>query len=136
MPYRITFALDLFNGPHERELSHKALFVMLRCLTEINELYLQAHPETPPLYRSGVRYMEEPPGQEDWQDIPITLQMGLADCEDLVCWRVAELRVRAGINAKPVFKAFPRANGSMLYHILVEYPDGTIEDPSRILGMR
>ena len=80
MPYRITYALDLFNGPKERALSHATLNVMLEALTKIDVLYLQAHPEAPRIYQSGVRYMEEPPGQEDWQDIPTCIQMGIADC--------------------------------------------------------
>ena len=134
--WRATLALDLFNGTQERELSRKTLDVMLECLFKINVLYLQAHPEAPWLYQSGVTYMEEPPGQEDWQDIPTTLKFGIADCEDLAAWRAAELNVRQGIAAKPVWRSFPRKDGSTLYHILVEYPDGRTEDPSRILGMK
>ena len=134
--YRITFALDLFNGPKERELSRKVLGIMLRCLLDIDVAYLQSHPEAPLLYKSGVRYMEEPPGQEDWQDIPTTLRMGLADCEDVACWRAAELQVRFGILAEPVFIEQKRDDGSCLYHVLVRYPDGRIEDPSKILGMK
>ena len=80
MPYRVTYALDLFNGPHERELSRRALGHMLDCLFRIDVDYLRAHPETPSIYRSGVRYMEEPPGQEDWQDIPTCIRMGIGDC--------------------------------------------------------
>ena len=135
MPYRVTYALDLFNGPHERELSRRALAHMLECLFRIDVDYLRAHPETPPLYQSGVRYMEEPPGQEDWQDIPTSIRMGISDCEDLACWRAAELVVRQNIAARPVFIERRRPNGSYLYHILVRYPDGRIEDPSKILGM-
>lgn len=134
--FRITYALDLFNGPKERELSRKVLGVMLTNLFEIDKLYLEAHPETPLLYRSGVRYMEEPPGQEDWQDIPTSLRMGIADCEDLATWRAAELNVRFGIKAVPIFREQKLADGRCLYHVLVQYPDGRLEDPSRILGMR
>lgn len=136
MPFRITLALDLFTKEAQREESQAALNIMLRNLLEIDELHLRYHPETPWLYESGVRYMEECPGQEDWCDIPTILKLRFADCEDLVCWRAAELRVRRGIDAKPVFRGFPRPNGSMLYHVLVQYPDGSIEDPSKLLGMR
>lgn len=133
---RITFALDLFNGPKERALSHATLNVMLDALTKLGVLFLRAHPETPSVYRSGVRYMEEPPGQEDWQDIPTSIKMGISDCEDLCCWRAAELFVRHGVQAKAIFKEQKRKDGGYLFHILVQYPDGRIEDPSRILGMR
>lgn len=136
MPYRVCFALDLFNGPEQRELSRQTLGVMLDLMTKIDVLFLLAHPETPSIYQSGVRYMEEPPGQEDWQDIPTCIKMGIADCEDLACWRAAELIVRHRIPAKAVWRAFPRQDGSTLFHILVQYPNGRLEDPSRILGMR
>ena len=41
-----------------------------------------------------------------------------------------------GIDAVPVFRYQRRKDGSYLYHILVEKPDGTVEDPSRVQGMR
>ena len=134
--FRITFSLDLFNGPENRAASFEALEVMLRNLVEIDMIHLRHHPQTPWLYQSGVRYMEEPPGQEDWNDIPTILKLGISDCEDIAAWRVAELRVRQGIDAKPIFRTFPRPDGGVLYHIQVQYPDGTIEDPSKLLGMR
>lgn len=136
MPYRVTYALDIFRGDRERQLSRESLNVMLRCLYDLDCLYLRAHPEVPALYRSGVRYMEEPPGQEEWQDVATCLRMGTADCEDLAAWRAAELTVRDRIPARPVFREQRRADGSYLYHIVVQYPNGQIEDPSRILGMR
>jgi hypothetical protein len=128
--------IDLFKGPEEQKLSHQALGILLRALYLIDCLYLKAHPEVPPLYESGVRYEEEPIGQEDWQDIPTSLKLGVADCEDLACWRAAELTVRHGIQAVPTFTWKVRPNGGYLYHIQVKYPDGSIEDPSRRLGMR
>ena len=134
--YRITFALDLFKGPEEQALSHETLKTLLYALMHVDMLYLRAHPDTPELYASGVRYEEEPPGQEDWQDIPTCLRMRVGDCEDLACWRAAEYRVRHGIQATPIFKAARRPDGGMLYHIMVQLPDGRIEDPSRRLGMR
>jgi hypothetical protein len=136
MPYRVTFALGLFNGEKDRAISRAALAEMLRTLTVIDSLYLIAHPETPPLYKSGVRYMEEPPGQEDWQDISTCLRIGYGDCEDLACWRAAELNVRYKIAAWPFFREYKRPDGSYLYHIMVQYPDGRIGDPSKHLGMR
>lgn len=136
MSYRLTFCIDLFNGPNERELSHRALDLLLRALTQINMNYLKAHPEAPNLYDAGVRYQEEPEGREDWQDIPTTIDLKNGDCEDLACWRAAELRVRQGINASPTFTWKLRPEGGYLYHIQVKYPDGRIEDPSRKLGMR
>lgn len=55
---------------------------------------------------------------------------GYGDCEDLAAARVAELRVKAGIKAVPWLK-----KKGKIWHVLVRYPDGTLEDPSRKLGM-
>ena len=96
---RVTFVIDLFSGDHERKLSHATLNVLLHALTYIDVLYLRRHPETPRIYASGVVYMEEPPGMEEWQDIPTCIRMGIADCEDLACWRGAELQVFGDDNA-------------------------------------
>lgn len=134
---RITLALGggVFLGEREMALSRAYLDTMLRCLTEINLLYLQAHPDTPRIERSGVIYREEPPGQEDWQDIPTSLKMGIADCEDLACWRAAELIFFEKVRARAVSRAFKRPDGGVLYHIVVEREDGAVEDPSKIRGM-
>jgi hypothetical protein len=106
-------------------------------LTALNEVYLRAHPQTPSIYEAGVYYQREgktPDGRqkEKWLTVPVMLlirsRVGF-DCEDLACWRAAELRVR-GIPAI----AFARPS-SVGFHILVRYPDGRTEDPSRKLGM-
>lgn len=117
----------------------------------------------PPLYLSGVRYREEPPGHEDWIDAPGVLQQGHADCEDLAAWRAAELRVAGRMDptgrlaalgycdVEPVIKwqwiprellerqGYPKdklpRDGVWLVHCVVRWPDGRIEDPSKILGM-
>ena len=134
---RITFVVDLFNAKDAktRARSDKALEILLEALTRIDEMYLRDHPDTPLLYQSGVVYMEEPPGAEDWQDIPVSRALRWADCEDLACWRAAELRVR-GVKAKPIFTRETQADGTQLFHIQVQLPDGSVEDPSRQLGMR
>lgn len=84
----------------------------------------------PPLYQSGVRYQREQRGREDWQTAAEAYARRVADCEDLAAWRAAELRL-AGIEARAiVYQAGPR-----LKHVVVEYPDGRREDPSKRLGM-
>ena len=84
----------------------------------------------PFLYRSGVRYMRNDP-QERWQLPSETLRRGGGDCEDLAAWRAAELRI-AGEPARVVVT---RSAPGVL-HAVVRRADGTIEDPSRRLGMR
>jgi len=120
--FRFTYALDLFQGDAARARSRIALQKMLDLLTSLDEDYLREHPEAPLLYRSGIHYMEEPSGQEEWQDVPTLLRMGVGDCEDLATWRAAELRARYNIPARAIYKEMRRANGSYLYHILVQWP--------------
>ncbi len=136
---RITFCLDLFNGaPVSDKATQATLDVLLSALQEIDQNFLLAHPETPPLYSVGEQllYMEEPTGQEDWQDVPTCLRMLLCDCEDLASWRAAEAVVRQGIPAKAVSSKHTLGGGETLYHITTKFAGGRTEDPSKIQGMR
>lgn len=131
-PFRITYVV---GGDPKGGINPSDLAILLECLTRLGQRYLRDNPGTPSLYKSGVVYQEEPPGAEDWQDIPTSIQLQTADCEDLACWRAAELR-EAGVGADPTFTCEVQADGSRLYHIMVKHPDGRIECPSRVLGMR
>lgn len=111
------------------------LKMLFEALIASNVAYLRTCPDTPRLYESGIRYREEPPGKDDWQDIPETIRRRFGDCEDLACWRIAELRVRDGEHATPYLKYAERPD-HVLYHVAVLRLDGSLEDPSRELGMR
>jgi hypothetical protein len=113
----------------------RVLGLLLEALVAANIEYLGICPSTPSLYESGVVYEEEPEERENWQDIPETLGLGNGDCEDLACWRIAELRFRAKEHATP-FIRWREVGTRTVYHIAVLRTDGTIEDPSRLLGMR
>jgi len=132
--YRVTFVSDLFGSRRDPAESIEVLQVLLDTLTSIDLLYLARH-RVPHLYTAGVRYERETGGRENWQEIATTLRLRRGDCEDLGCWRAAELQ-HAGIKARAFPRAKRRDDGSTLYHILVRHPDGRIEDPSRQLGMR
>ena len=134
---RVTFRLDLFNGNWEKDLSRRALTDLLEALYRIDVDYLRTHPNTPDIYSpaAGQVYMEEPTGQEDWQDVPTALKMKISDCEDLACWLAAQKTVR-GTPAKPFYSESKLPSGAMLFHIRVRDQRGRIEDPSWILGMR
>lgn len=134
---RITFVLDLFNGLKDEALAHASLNVLLDALTTIDRNYLLAHPETPALYslRDRLLYMEEPPGQEDWQDVPTCLRMRTLDCEDAATWRTAEAQVRERRQAQSSFSKHETDGGATLYHITTIVA-GRPEDPSRFFGMR
>lgn len=99
-----------------------------------NLAYLQMYPDTVALYSSGIRYKEEPFGLEDFFDIPVILQQGHADCEDLAAWRIAEYW-SVGQPASPLVTYEVFKNGDILFHVRLITPAG-IEDPSAMLGMR
>lgn len=105
----------------------EALRSLLSGLVRESEAQMRAG-SIPPLYRSGVVYRREPRGVEVWQTAAVTARLGRGDCEDLAIYRAAELR-RAGVAAEAVVVR-TRTRGQL--HALVRYPDGAIEDPSRI----
>jgi hypothetical protein len=131
----IRLQLGLFKSQvgQERHDSQKALLYILEALTRINQLHMQQRPHLPDLYDAGVIYQREDQ-TEDWKDIIQCLRDRHGDCEDLSAWRSAELRSRHGIPAK-CFLTWRMIGSVYLYHVQVEYPDGKIEDPSRLLGM-
>jgi hypothetical protein len=132
--FKVQFVLSAFKGERSLPRSQSNLSVLLNALYTINCQWLRTHPRTPRLYSSGVFYRAEPIGQENWQDIPTTLKLGFGDCEDLACWRAAELTVRDKIPARPVYR-WRRRPGLTIYHIVVRLADGRIDDPSKRLGM-
>jgi hypothetical protein len=141
--FRASFVL---RGVDRRQfgsgLADAAFCLLLGCLAAWNETLLREVRARgiplPDLYSSGVRYAREPIPREDWLDALECFQRRQGDCEDLACWRVAELRLQ-GIDARPGFvrRRVLGADGAWqtIYHIVVLYPDGRIEDPSRLLGM-
>ncbi len=130
-------------GAEGRE--YKRFFPLILCLEslcKVNEWQLTRFREqglsVAPLYQSGVYYKAEPPGEEEWLDIPTLYKQGFGDCEDLACARVAELR-DVGIAATPAIrhKLVQTKRGPVtLVHVLCLWPDGQVEDPSKILGMK
>lgn len=140
----IQFDLGLFMDPTDTMRTRKNLLALMHALVFINISFLKkmadaGHP-VPSIYKSGVRYREED-GTEIWQDIPTIIARmqagdttGGPDCEDLACWRCAELNF-AGIHAKPYIKWRNSGPKMSIMHAVVQWPDGRIEDPSAALGM-
>jgi hypothetical protein len=155
--YSPVFRLKSFESIPD-EAKFRVMNALLEALIEANCEYLRLHPRTPLLYQSGVYYQAEPDGRDEWQDIPDTLARGNGDCEDLACWRVAELRERYGqktVTAGLTKSDMPLQSGAALvtmFHIVViHYRPGfctsgrlycqpetieRVEDPSRLLGMQ
>lgn len=128
------------RGYDGRELSRFfPLLLCLETLTQINQWHLRQD-RYAPLYHSGVYYQEEPPGEEEWLDTPSLYKQGFGDCEDIACARVGELRHHRGLPAVPCisYKDFEVGPGKVvtLVHVLVLLPDGSVEDPSKVLGMK
>ena len=137
MPYHLKFVVDgFFNGSLDEQPDNEAVMLdLLTCLINIDIRFLKKFPATPSLYSSGVIYIEELPGQEDWRDVESVLKHGGGDCEDLACWRIAELRM-LGVDARPRIEWKLKPDGNQLYHIQVRLPTGEVEDPSTKLGMK
>lgn len=106
-----------------------ALIGALEGLVETNQAIMSDSlgGDFPPLYESGVRYREER-GTENWKTADELLADGYGDCEDLMGYRVSELR-RAGESASPDVIRTKRGT----FHAIVRRGDGTHEDPSKIL---
>jgi hypothetical protein len=132
--FKVNFVLSAFKGENTRSRSEAALRVLLHALFTIDRMWLRSNPNAPRIYQSGVFYRAEPIGEERWRDIPSVLREGWGDCEDLACWRAAELVEREGVAARPSY-TWRRRPGISIYHIVVRLPDGRTEDPSRKLGM-
>lgn len=130
--------------------SPKVLQQLLDWLVDLNIVYLLQHPESPALYKSGVKYRREPRQvvrYEKFCGIGEILEQGWGDCDDLVPYRVAELQL-IGMKAIPLlidathpkYKEVSRGRGKRQWHCVVarEIPgmdELVIEDPSARLGM-
>lgn len=126
-------------GLSNREL-HRffPVILLLESLTKINQWQMRRM-KFVPLYKSGVRYQAEEPGREDWLDTPTLYAQGFGDCEDIACTYAAEQRHLHNKPAVPCikFKDFRTSSGQLLtlIHVMTLMPDGTIADPSAVLGM-
>jgi hypothetical protein len=160
----ITLPETFDEDEYDEERHFAPIILALQAMIAVNEWHIRrALRRTqkglgvpiPPLYASGVRYKEDPPGQENWKDCLAVLKDGHGDCDRLVAWRVAELRA-AGIPAEPIIKwqQVPREiminmghppdmvppQGISMVHVCVGFPGwqqdpSLVEDPSKNLGM-
>jgi len=112
----------------------------------------------------GVSVCPEGVGQELFLGVRQIRKQGFADCEDVAAWRVAEVRLGrvdvprglppfpghppvtairppypelkpAGPDVLPAFYSRKTGPAAITIHIVVAWPDGYVEDPSRVLGM-
>ncbi len=84
-----------------------------------------------PLYEAGIKYRLEPnsgDGWEEWADPWSVAKRRWGDCDDLVMYRVAELLLSGEPASINVIWDGTR------YHVRVRRADGSLEDPSHLLG--
>ena len=84
---------------------------------------------------SNVRYHPEPFGSEVWASTAAMFLRGVADCEDMACDLAAEYQLR-GVPARAVLRLEEKTPTGNMWHVVVQMPDGSIQDPSAQLGMR
>jgi hypothetical protein len=105
----------------------------LRSLVMLDRWLLEAG-LVPPLYKSGVRFRREPKGVETFRDATDVWARGHGDCAHLAAWRAGELQAM-GEKAQLRVKWGWRKGRPRLFHVQVRRANGTVEDPSRKLGM-
>lgn len=127
---------------HEGPLTEDEIERIILAALEVQILqnrFLLRRLSVPPLWDAGVHWQLEPPRQPVDEFAPLTSVMarGNGDCDDLVSWRVAELRENGEPRAKPyLYSRFRR--GAVDMHVQTWRGDGRqtpIEDTSRLLGM-
>ena len=115
--------------PLRMNLTRNQARFMLACLVKLNRSIIRRG-SFKPLLQSGVRYRRESGTGEQWQTIDQLYRRGEGDCEDLATARCAQLQEQ-GVNCTVELLR----TGRRLLHAVVKLPDGTIDDPSRALGM-
>lgn len=109
-------------GPVPLERSEALALDLLRWLTRVNVAVLESDPSLS-LEAIRPRYRPGSDRGETWCGLPAAAHRRVLDCEDLACWRAAELR-RAGEDAWPDLVRLP----NNAYHVVVRRGDGSHED--------
>lgn len=95
----------------------------------------------PSLYDAGerglVQFRREPwAGKfDEFADAYTALKRGWLDCEDAVAWRIADLQEAGKDASVKIYWRRNRSGDATIYHAQVRLPDGSVEDPARLLGM-
>jgi len=105
---------------------------VLQAISELQLARTSLAGPVPYLYEAGIRYEREPLGREWWQTALDNFAQREGDCEDLASHRAAELNVFDGEPARTIAVR----TGARSFHAVVQRADGSIEDPSLVLGMQ
>ncbi len=107
---------------------------LLWALVWMNRIHMRYGSPLPRIYDSGVVYARDRQGMISIVDAPTAFRRGWGHCAHLACWRVAELQEQgeqATVSLTGVVFPIP----GRTFHVQVRREDGSIEDPSRMLGM-
>ena len=126
---RIAIVVAAERGPDMQAQIQLALDLT----TLANRDYLRRNSDCPPLQTSGVHWQRETNqhNEERFLTIPFVRVLGWGDCDDLACWRAAELQHGGERDARAVVYAVRPG----LWHVVVKRANGKIEDISALLGM-
>lgn len=154
MSYRPPFAIA--------ELDAERLTILTNALARLNAVCLRRRPGRLRLYASGLQYRDDSRmecrvreglghvfQESPWSDLDAAHAAGGGDCKVLVAIRIAE-EWAEGRRPAPLPRRRPtgravwvcptcgerRRPASALWHVQLVHENGSIEDPSRHLGMR
>lgn len=116
---------ELPDGERDMAFHLKAI---LESLSAVWARLMKAYP-LPPLYQAGIRYREEPNLGSGLEEVAMPwrcYKRRWGDCDDLVCYRVAELRARGEQATVQVL----RRRGTRNFHVTVRRASGAVEDPA------
>lgn len=134
-----TLVTTVGRGTNDPRIMAALCMAFLRGVVACNRVIIREAKDrgrpVPSIYNAGVRYEREPwSDHEEFADLLTVLRRGWGDCDDLCAWRVAEL-LEQGEKASCRIYWRPRRNGERMMHCQVRRGDGSIEDPSRFLGL-
>lgn len=121
--YRPSLMIDSMSDASV-EASADIVVSLIEAMIAVNRQLMQRW-IIPSLYSADVTYDDS--GTESWKDALAVLRTGKGSCQDLVAWRVSELR-ETGEDAR-VHVVFYQLKETDLFHIVVMRPSGQ-EDPS------
>lgn len=110
---------------------------LVNCLAAYNCWAFDEGLVTGSVYDGRVRYEKRNyfEGREMYQSAPALYAHGRGDCADLVAARCAEPDVFHAGGQPRLDLSHVKADGGVVYHATITYPNGDTEDPSAHLGM-
>lgn len=114
----------------------------LDAVVSLNCQTLEKFPRAPRLYSGHptIVFQPEPQGYDSIVDLCEVIRKGHGDCAHLAAWRKAELQVRDGepeasLRITWLVKTPRPGLRKRLFHVQITRADGSVEDPSVMLGM-